>query len=167
MTIPPNIWQDNFLTGSTPFAVNPRLLAAQGAPIHYGFQITPAELPAPIHLAGEDIFANGENQDGPANTVMDVDRYEQDMAALAPGRQISHSISAPSIASSAMRLSADLDPWPGAQFRQVDGRCRLHRHCRSQAARVSFPNAYPGAAPAFAPLYPIQQRRRCHRRFRH
>jgi hypothetical protein len=27
-TIPPNIWQDNFLTGSTPFAVYPRLLSA-------------------------------------------------------------------------------------------------------------------------------------------
>ena len=26
--IPPNIWQDNFLTGSTPFAVMPRLLSA-------------------------------------------------------------------------------------------------------------------------------------------
>jgi hypothetical protein len=40
MTIPPNLWQDNFLTGSTPFAVYPRLVAAAGAPIHYGFQIT-------------------------------------------------------------------------------------------------------------------------------
>jgi len=34
--IPPNIWQDNFLTGSTPFAVLPRLLSASNAPIHYG-----------------------------------------------------------------------------------------------------------------------------------
>jgi hypothetical protein len=43
--IPPNIWQDNFLTGSTPFAVYPRLLSASNAPINYGFQITPSQLP--------------------------------------------------------------------------------------------------------------------------
>ena len=47
--IPPNIWQDNFLTGSTPFAVYPRLLSASTAPIHYGFQITPSQLAARLH----------------------------------------------------------------------------------------------------------------------
>ena len=62
--IPPNIWQDNFLTGSTPFAVYPRLVAASGAPIHYGFQITPAQLPTAYTPAGTEIFADGQDQDG-------------------------------------------------------------------------------------------------------
>ena len=32
MVIPPNIWQDNLLTGSTPLAVYPRVVAVPGAP---------------------------------------------------------------------------------------------------------------------------------------
>jgi len=61
MVIPPNIWQDNFLTGSTPFAVYPRLVAATGAPISYGFQITPAQLPRVYSPSGTDIFASGSD----------------------------------------------------------------------------------------------------------
>ncbi|HKO10391.1 MAG TPA: TonB-dependent receptor, partial [Acidobacteriaceae bacterium] len=36
--IPPNIWQDNYLTGSTPFVVYPRVNASRTAQIPYGFQ---------------------------------------------------------------------------------------------------------------------------------
>ena len=35
--IPPNIWQDNFLTGSTPFVIYPRRVSSAAAPIAYGF----------------------------------------------------------------------------------------------------------------------------------
>jgi hypothetical protein len=81
MVIPPNIWQDNFLTGSTPFAVYPRLLSASNAPIQYGFQLTPAQLPKAYTPAGADILAGPTKTIAP-NTVMDVNRYEQDVAAL-------------------------------------------------------------------------------------
>ena len=57
MAIPPNIWQDNFLTGSTPFSIYPRVVAVAGAPIHYGFQITPDQLPRVYTPSGEDVFA--------------------------------------------------------------------------------------------------------------
>jgi hypothetical protein len=87
--IPPNIWQDNFLTGSTPFVVYPRLVAAPGAPINYGFQITPSQLPRTYTPQGVDIFASGNPKDVPPNTVMDVDRYEQDIAALTPSHVVS------------------------------------------------------------------------------
>src|SRR6202166_1553508 len=43
--IPPNIWQDNFLTGSTPFVIYPRVNATKNGEIAYGFHITPGELP--------------------------------------------------------------------------------------------------------------------------
>ena len=51
-TIPPNLYQDNFLTGSTPFVIYPRLTSAAAAPISYGFQITPNELPQVYTPAG-------------------------------------------------------------------------------------------------------------------
>ena len=89
MTIPPNIWQDNLLTGSTPFAVYPRLLSASQAPIPYGFQITPAELPNVYTPQGVNVFASGKTNTVAPNTVMDLNRYEQDMAALTPGHGVS------------------------------------------------------------------------------
>jgi outer membrane receptor protein involved in Fe transport len=52
-TIPPNIWQDNFLTGAVPFAIYPHLITSQSAPINYGFQITSAELPNFYNTAGK------------------------------------------------------------------------------------------------------------------
>ena len=87
--IPPNIWQDNFLTGSTPFAVYPRLVAAKGAPVPFGFQITPSQLPRAYTPAGVDIFASGNTKDVAPNTVMDIDRYQNDVAALTPSHTVS------------------------------------------------------------------------------
>ena len=87
--IPPNLWQDNSLTGSTPFAVMPKLLSASNAPISYGFQITPAQLPRTYTPAGADIFPTGRTRTVAPNTPMDVDRYEQDVAALTPGHVVS------------------------------------------------------------------------------
>ena len=150
-TIPPNIWQDNFLTGSTPFVINPRLTAAKGAPLSYGFQITPAELPRAYTPSGEDIFANGKTKDVPANTVMDLERYEQDMAALAPSHQITP-----------LNLSAVdrnfgygyLQTWTlglERSFGRVTADAAYIGTAAAKLPRVSFPNGYPGADPAFAP----------------
>ena len=149
--IPPNIWQDNFLTGSTPFAVYPRVNAAKNAEIPYGFQITPAELPRTYTPAGNDIFASGDPKQVPANTVMDVNRYEHDLAALAPGQQLS-----------LLNLSAVdrkfgdgfLQTWTLGVERQFGGLTVDATYIGTAAfrlPRVSFPNAFPGADPGFAP----------------
>ncbi len=53
------------------------------------FKITPAELPRAYTTNGTDIFASGKTNTVAPNTVMDVDRYEQDMAALTPGHSVS------------------------------------------------------------------------------
>ena len=82
MVIPPNIWQDNFLTGSTPYAVYPRAVAVASAPLVYGFQITPDQLPQVYTTSGEDVFATWKVEQVPSNTIMDVDRYQKDLAAL-------------------------------------------------------------------------------------
>jgi hypothetical protein len=150
-TIGPNIWQDNFLTGSTPFAVYPRLLSAAVAPIHYGFQITPAQLPRTYTPAGADIFASGRpNTVGP-NTVMDVDRYEKDVAALTPGGVVG-----------ALNLSGvdrvfgngTLYTWTAGVERKLGNLTANSGYVGTAGVklpRISFPNAYPGASPAFAP----------------
>jgi hypothetical protein len=149
--IPPNIWQDNYLTGSTPFAVMPRLLSASNAPIHYGFQITPAQLPRAYTPAGADIFASGDSNTVAPNTVMDVNRYEQDVAALTPGHVVSD-----------LNLSgidrsfgnATLYTWTAGLERKLGNLTADASYVGTAGVRLprtSFPNAYPGATAAFAP----------------
>jgi hypothetical protein len=155
--IPPNIWQDNFLTGSTPFAVYPRLLSAASAPISYGFQITPAELPRAYTPAGVDIFASGKTTNVAPNTVMDVDRYEQDTATalqqIHPG--------SPKVIS-ALNLSgidrsfgnATLFTWTAGlerKFGSLTADASYVGTASEKLPRYSYPNAYPGASPGFAP----------------
>jgi hypothetical protein len=149
--IPPNIWQDNFLTGSTPFVVYPRVNAAQNAEIPYGFQITPSELPRTYTPAGQDIFASGDPKKVAANTVMDVNRYQNDLAALSPGHQLS-----------LLNLNAIdrrfgdgfLQTWTLGLERRFGGVTADAAYVGTEAfrlPRISFPNGFPGAERGFAP----------------
>jgi len=151
MTIPPNIWQDNFLTGSTPFAVYPRSVANVGAPIPYGFKITPDQLPRAYTPEGKDIFASGKTTDVAPNTVMDVDRYEKDIAALTPG----HVVSALNLSGIDRRFNnATLYTWTlglERRFGNLVADAAYVGTAAEKLPRYSFPNAYPGASPEFAP----------------
>jgi hypothetical protein len=149
--IPPSIWQDNFLTGSTPFVVYPRLTAARGAPIQYGFQITPAQLPGVYTPSGVNIFPSHTTKDVPANTVMDVDRYQRDVAELTPSKVVSP-----------LNLSA-IDPVFGnawlytwtlgleREFGKLTADVSYVGTAAVHLPRTSYPNAYPGATAEFAP----------------
>ena len=149
--IPPNIWQDNYLTGSTPFAVYPRVNASTAGEVAYGFQITPNELPQTYTPSGQNVFASGNPKAVAANTPMDVNRYQQNLAALEPGHQLS-----------LLTLSA-IDPHFGDAFLQT-WTLGLEKSFLGLTADASYvgtaafrlpwqsaPNAYPGAGPGFAP----------------
>jgi len=150
-TIPPNIWQDNFLTGSTPFVFYPRLVSASVFPIPYGFQLTPSQLPTIETPQGQNIFASGKTNSVPANTVMDVDRFEKDMAALTPGGVVSP-LNLSSI--NPALGNAKLFTWTLGVERKLGNLTADAAYVGTAAEklpRYSFPNAYPGASPAFAP----------------
>jgi hypothetical protein len=148
--IPPNIWQDNLLTGSTPYVVYPRVNAAQNGEIAYGFQITPNELPPVYNTAGVNVLASGNSKDVPANTVMDVNRYQQDLAALSPSGQLSLL----SLAGIDRRFgNAYLQTWTLGLERAFGGLTADVAYVGTSAfrlPRMSYPNAYPGADSEFA-----------------
>jgi len=149
--IPPNIWQDNYLTGTTPFAVYPRVNASKAGEVAYGFQITPGELPQTYTPSGQNVFQTWSLKKLPANTPMDVNRYQNDLAALAPGHQLS------------LLTVAAIDPHFGDAFLQTWtlgleksflGLTADAGYVGTAAFRLpwqSAPNAYPGAGPGFAP----------------
>jgi len=151
MVIQPNIWQDNFLTGATPFVVYPHLTAAPGAQFHYGFMITPDQLPRAYSTSGQDIFASGDTKKVPANTVLDIDRYEHDLAAVTP----SHQITPLNLAGIDRSFGNGwLDTWTlgvERQFGNLTASAAYVGTTGVKLPRITFPNAFPGATPEFAP----------------
>jgi hypothetical protein len=149
-TIPPNIWQDNNLTGSLPFVIYPRVTAAPGSQIPYGFQISPSSLPRVYTPAGVDIFAGGRPNDVPANTVLDVARLERDIASVSgqPSPLNVQGISRDFGNAALGTWSLGLE----RSFGSVTASANYVGTSAWKLARVSFPNAYPGAVAGFAPF---------------
>jgi hypothetical protein len=148
--IPPNIWQDNMLTGSTPFAINPRRQSSSSAPLGYGFTITPSMLPIAYDLNGNDILKKG-TKNIPANTPMDVDRYEKDLANVTSSGAVS-SLNLSGI--DAKFGNGALYTWTLGLERKIANLTADLGYVGTAAQklpRLSFPNAYPGATPEFAP----------------
>jgi len=148
--IPPNIWQDNFLTGSTPYAIYPRLISAQNAPVNYGFSITASQLPQIYNTAGQVIDTDHPKR-VPANTVVDIDRYQKDLAGLSK----SDIVSALNLSGINRRFTnAHLYTWT-AGFERPIGKLTADVNyvgtTSNHLPRISFPNAYPYASPGFAP----------------
>jgi hypothetical protein len=149
MAIPPNIWQDNFLTGSTPYVAYPRVVATASSPIPYGFQITSDQLPTVYTAAGQNMFANGAATKVPSNTIMDVDRYEKDLAVL------THQFSALNLSGIDAKFNnAWLYTWTlglERKFGNLVGDVGYVGTAAEKLPHYSFPNAYAGATPGFAP----------------
>ena len=148
--IPPNIWQDNMLTGSTPFVIYPRRQSSSSAPLAYGFTITPSMLPTAYDLNGNDILAKGTKHI-PANTPMDVDRYEKDLANVTS----SGAVSALNLSGIDAKFgNGTLYTWTLGIERKIVNLTADLGYVGTAAAkipRMAFPNAYPGATPGFAP----------------
>ncbi len=149
MAIQPNIWQDNFLTGSTPFVMYPRVVAVAGAPIQYGVQITPDQLPRAYTPSGKDVFATWKSEQVPGNTVMDVDRYEKDLTGL------THVFSALNLSGIDRSFgNATMYTWTLGLERKIGnltGTASYVGTASEKLPRYSYPNAFPGAYPGFAP----------------
>lgn len=155
-TIPPNIWQDNFLTGSTPFAVYPRRLSSSAAPLAYGFTISPSQLPDTYTPDGANVFASGSPKDVPSNTIMDIDRYEQDLAATQGGVVSALNLSGVDLSFG----NAKLYTWTLGMERKLGNLTADAAYVGTAAEklpRYAYPNAYPGATQEFAPYSRFNQ----------
>ncbi|MBS1876669.1 MAG: TonB-dependent receptor [Acidobacteria bacterium] len=149
-TILINLWQNNALTGGTPFVVYPRLTAAPGNPIRFGVTITPAQLPTVYTTSGQPVFSSGDSKQVPVNTLMDVQRFENELAALSPDHQITPLNGA--------GVSRDLrNGYIGTWTLGVERKIRAVTVNASYVATASVkltaadqPNAYTGATAEFA-----------------
>ena len=89
VTILPTMSQVDFIMGATPFVVEPTLFAAPGAPVPFANTASQLELPPIYTPDGQQIFGPEQSSTNvPANTPMDVNRLEQDIAAATPDHRI-------------------------------------------------------------------------------
>jgi hypothetical protein len=86
-SILPNLYWMNFLTGGFPFIVDPYLSATAGAPVPFDDAVTAFNLPTLYTTTGQVAVPNGNTRVVPANTNLDMPRFESDLSALTPGRQ--------------------------------------------------------------------------------
>jgi hypothetical protein len=150
-TLLTNIWQDNCLTGSTPFVVYPRLTAAPGQPIRFGTTVTPQQLPVAYTTGGQPVFASGSSKLVPGNTLMDVLRYERDLAALSPDHQVTPLTTA-GIGSGFG--NGWMGTWTAGIERKFGGATLNAAYVGTAGVKlpvIDYPNGFTGASPAFAP----------------
>jgi hypothetical protein len=150
-TLLTNIWQDNSLTGSTPFVVYPRLTAAPGQSVRFGMTIAPGQLPAVYTTAGSLVFASGDSKLVPGNTLMDVGRYERDLAALSPDHQVTPLV----VAGIAPNFqNGYIGTWTAGIEHKWKAATLNLAYVGTAGVKLpimDFPNGYAGAGPGFAP----------------
>ncbi len=151
-TIIPNLWQDNFATGGIPFSFSPYVTALPNAPIAFQNTVQEFILPPVYTPSGQLVYPTGNTKAVAPNTPIDLQRFQQDLAALTPGHQV-------------VPLSV-FGILPGFRNGYIGTyTAGLEHHAGDVTFRAAYvatvgvhlgsiiaPNSYAGAAPAFAPF---------------
>jgi hypothetical protein len=147
-----NLWQENFLTASVPYLFNPFVTAQKGAPVPFQNSVAVIPLPPAYDIAGNLIFPNGQSTDATPNTVMDLQRYQTDVAAEIPG----HQPQLPALSAVAYNFrNGYIGSWTVSverKFGDFDARLAYVGTAGIHLPYVFYPNSYTGADPAFAPF---------------
>jgi len=151
-TILPNLWQDNFVTGSLPFATSLYASALPGVPLAFHNTVVPVNLPPPHTTGGQLLFPSGKAVGVAPNTQIDLQRYQDDLTALTPGHQV-QLLSLAGIAKNFQNgyigsYTAGVDH----DFGDVKFSAAYVATAGIHLASIYSPNSYGGADAAFAPF---------------
>jgi hypothetical protein len=112
----------------------------------------PENLPTAYNVQGQPIFATGRTEDVPANTEIDLVRFQNDLAALTPGNQL-QLLTITGIAKNFQ--NGYIGSWTAGidhDFHDVKVNVSYVATAGIHLARVYSPNSYGGADPAHAPF---------------
>jgi hypothetical protein len=150
-TILPNLWQDNFVTGNFPLVFSPVVTALPDVAVPFHNTAVPLILPTVYTTQGQPLFPNGSSAGRPPNTQIDLQRFQDDLAAITPGNEV-QLFTAGVIARNfrngyigTYTAGFDHDFGPLKFSASYVGTAGIH------LASVFSPNGYTGADPAFAP----------------
>lgn len=151
-TILPNLWLQNYVTGSFPLIFQPVITALPGVPVPFSNAVVPEPLPPVYTTQGQPLFGSGTTANLPANIPIDLQRFQNDLAATTPGNQVQLFVLG--VIDRHLRngyigtYTAGIDHDFGTLKVSASyvGTAGLH------LASVLVPNGYAGAAPGFAPF---------------
>jgi hypothetical protein len=150
-TILPNLWLENYVTGSFPLVFQPLITALPDVPVPFQNALAPEILPTVYDTQGQPLFASG-SANVPANTQIDLPRFQNDLAATTPGHEVQ--LFTVPVMSIHFRngymgtFTAGIDH----DFGSVNFSAAYVGTAGVRLARVDSPNGYGGADPAFAPF---------------
>jgi len=147
-----NLWQENALTAAIPFVFNPYFTAQPGIAVPFTNAVVPEVLPPAYDVNGNLIFPNGRTTDAKSNTLMDLPRFQDEVAALTPGHQtqlpvvygIARNFRNGMIASYTVGVDHD--------FGDIKASAAYVATTGIYLPSNAWPNSYTGADPAFAPF---------------
>jgi len=87
-TLLPNLWQENSVTGGIPFVFQPLVTARPKVPVEFQNTVVAMKLPPFYTTQGQPLFASGDSSKVSANTEIDLQRFQSDLAAMTPGNEI-------------------------------------------------------------------------------
>jgi len=149
-TLLPNLWQQNMVTGGLPFVASLYESAARGAPVSFSSTPQSIALPGAYTPAGQLIYASGNSMDVAPNTEMDINRFDRDLAALSPDKQV-RAVSTYGMARNT--VNGYVGSYT-AGFERSMGDVTVNASYVGtvgvKLARIDFPNGYGGADPSVA-----------------
>ena len=151
-TLLPNLWLENFVTGGFPLTFQPVVTAKPGVPVPFTDAVVLPTLPDPYTTGGQLLFANGDSSRVPANTVIDLQRYQDDLAALTPGHEVQ--LFQPGIISRNFK-NGYLATYAAGIDQDLGAVKVMAAYVGLSGIRLPngwFPNGYAGASPGFAPF---------------
>ena len=146
-----NLWQQNSVTANLPFTVTPYATAAPGRPPPFRNAVTPVALPDAYTTSGQPIFATGRSSDVAPNTEMDVPRFQRDLAALSPDKQV-HALAVQGMSPDVR--NGYIGAWTAAMertFGEITASAAYVATAGIRLGCLESPNGYAGAEPGFAP----------------
>jgi len=152
-TVLPNLFQDNFISGTLPFSATPYITALPGTPIPFADAVELPSFPVPYTTVGQPLFPGGRTTAVAPNTPLDLPRFENQLTALTPGRQLQllslfgmeRDFRNGYIGSTTAGIDHDFGA--GVKFNAAYvATVGVH------LPRIAYPNSFAGASPGFAPL---------------
>src|SRR5262249_3776331 len=151
-TILPNLWQGNFGTGAVSFVFFPLVTGEPNVPVAFQNTIGRGSCAAVYATGGQLLFASGDSSKVPANTPIDLQRFQKDLEALTPGNEAQ-------LFSTAVIARNFRNGYIGTYTAGIDQDLRVVKldvayvgTAGIHLASVFSPNGYAGADPAYAPF---------------
>jgi hypothetical protein len=151
-TLVTNLWQDNALTGGIPFMFTPYVFAQPGVAVPFSNSVAPLTLPPVYTPQGQLVLPDGNPAKVPPNTQIDIQRFQNDLAALTPGHELQ-------LLATAGLASNFRDGYIGTytagvehDFGQLNFNANYVATVGVNLVGVFSPNGYNGASPGFAPF---------------